>query len=263
LLLGCLTVLTSSVVQDLGYGQGAEDLLRSAWAYAMMIDHKPLMARLRLHHSSVCFWNGQPERSRDYAADGLRYQPDGLTGVELHLFHARSAASLGERDIARRGIGEAADARERRHGDEVTELGGQFALSRASQHYFAGSALAELDGALDEAARELDEAARLYGLGPEPGEQHWFAGRAGADVYRAVVRLRAGALDAAAVILDPVLSLPRGQRINGVMMRLSRVRKELAHPIYQGSAHARDLGERIEQFCRETVVADLHSLPGG
>jgi hypothetical protein len=98
-------------VQELGYWQAAEDLLRSAWAYALVIDHKPLMARLRERLSSVSFWGGQ--------------------------------------------------------------------------------------------------------------------------------------------------------RIGVVTIRLGQVRKELAHPIYRGSAQARELGERIEQFCRETVVADLHSLPGG
>jgi hypothetical protein len=29
------------------------------------------------------------------------------------------------------------------------------------------------------------------------------------------------------------------------------------------SAQARELGERIEEFCRQTVVTDLRSLPGG
>src|SRR5262249_19543343 len=77
LLLGCLTDLTSAVVKELGYGQAAEDLLHSAWAYALVIDHKPLMAHLRLQLASVCFWAGQPQRARDFTADGLRYLPDG------------------------------------------------------------------------------------------------------------------------------------------------------------------------------------------
>ncbi len=42
----------------------------------------------------------------------------------------------------------------------------------ATQHYVAGSALAELGNALDDAGRELDEAARGYAAGPDPGEQH-------------------------------------------------------------------------------------------
>src|SRR5215472_12801491 len=89
-----------------------------------------------------------------------------------------------------------------------------FRLSWATQHALAGSALAELDEALHDAARELDEAADRYAVGPEPGEQHWFGGKALADIGRATVRLRSGALDGAAVVLDPVLSLSQGQRIN-------------------------------------------------
>jgi hypothetical protein len=263
LLLGCLTDLTASVVKVLGYGQAAEDLLRSAWAYAMVIDHKPLMAHLRLQLSTVCFWNDQPQRARDFAADGLRYLADGQTAAHLHLMYARAAARMGDADDARQAVPAAADARQRGNADDVTELGGEFALSRATQHQVAGSALAELDAALDDAARELDEAARLYGLGPGPDEQHWFAGQAQADISRATVRLRTGALDGAAAVLDPVLSLPRGQRIAAVTISLGQVRKELAAPVYRGSAQARELGDRIEEFCRETVVTDLHSLPGG
>jgi len=46
-------------------------------------------------------------------------------------------------------------------------------------------------------------------------------------------------------------------------MKLGRVRKDLAAPVYRGSAQARELGGRIEEICSQTVVADLHSLPGG
>ncbi len=263
LLLGCLTDLTSAVALDLGYRQAAEDLIRAGWAYATVIDHKPLMARLRLQLASICFWDNQPLRAMDLAADGLHYLNDGPTAAELHLHYARSASCLGDRESAQRAIAEAADARERDHDDEVTKMGGEFALSLASQSYFAGFALAELDDALDEAARELDEAARLYALGPESGEQHGFGVRAMTDVGRATVRLRAGGLDGAAAVLKPVLSLPRGQRIAAVTTQLGRVRSELAAPIYRGSAQARELDERIEEFCRQTVVTDLHALPAG
>ena len=44
--------------------------------------------------------------------------------------------------------------------------------------------------------------------------------------------------------------------------RLAAARDELAAPIYQGSAQARDLGAQIEEFGRETVAAGLHSVPG-
>jgi len=263
LLLGCLSDLAAVAAAALGYTSAAEELIRAGWAYATVIDHRPLMAHLRLQLASICFWDEQPRQALDLAASGLSYLADGPTATHLHVKYARAAARLGDGDGARRAISAAADARERGPGDEILELGGEFGLSLATQHYFAGSALAELDDAVDDAARELDEAASLYAAGPAPGEQHWFGGRALADIDRAAIRLRAGGLDDAVTVLEPVLSLPRGQRITALTSRLTRVRTELAQPIYRGSAQARELDERIEQFRRETVVADIHSLPGG
>jgi hypothetical protein len=53
------------------------------------------------------------------------------------------------------------------------------------------------------------------------------------------------------------------QRITQVTTRLTAARDELAAPVFRGSAQARALGEQIEEFGRETVLAGLHSLPGG
>jgi hypothetical protein len=61
--------------------------------------------------------------------------------------------------------------------------------------------------------------------------------------------------------LDSVLSLPPTRRIAALPKRLTVARTELAHPRYQGSAQARDLDERIEEFTRETIVAGLRELP--
>jgi len=244
LLLGCLSDLAAVAAAALGYTSAAEELIRAGWAYATVIDHRPLMAHLRLQLASICFWDEQPRQALDLAASGLSYLADGPTATHLHVKYARAAARLGD-------------------GDGARSADGEFGLSLATQHYFAGSALAELDDALDDAARELDEAASLYAAGPAPGEQHWFGGRALADIDRAAIRLRAGGLDDAVTVLEPVLSLPRGQRITALTSRVVRVRTELAQPIYRGSAQARELDERIEQFRRETIVADLHSLPGG
>jgi len=263
LLLGCLSDLAAAAAADLGYTPAAEELVRAGWAYATVIDHRALMAHLRLQLASICFWHEQPRQALDLAGSGLNYQADGPTAAHLHVNFARAAARLGDRDGARRAITAAAEAREREPNDEIVELGGEFGLSLATQHYLAGSALAELGDALDESARELDEAAGLYAAGPRPGEQHGYGGKALADIDRAAIRLRGGALDAAMTVLEPVLALPRGQRIAAFTSRVTRVRTELAQPIYQGSAQAREFDERIEQFRRDTIVADLHSLPGG
>jgi hypothetical protein len=41
------------------------------------------------------------------------------------------------------------------------------------------------------------------------------------------------------------------------------VRTELAAPVFRGSAQARELDERIEEFGRDSVTAGLHALPSG
>ena len=74
----------------------------------------------------------------------------------------------------------------------------------------------------------------------------------------AVTRLRAGALDAAAAALEPVLRLPPGERTAVQGQRLSVIGAELGQPVYRGSAQARGLGEQLAAF----VPADLGRLPG-
>ncbi len=127
----------------------------------------------------------------------------------------------------------------------------------------AGSALTVTAGAEPEAAGELEHAVGLYDEGPREREDHWFGGKPLAGIDLAVVRLRSGALDTAAAALQPALSLPVGQRISDMTIRLAAARDELAAPIFRGSPQARDLGAQLEEFGRETIAAGLHSLSGG
>ncbi len=263
LLAGCLSDLMAVAAAGLGYFQAAEELIRAGWAYATVIDHRPLMAHLRLQHASIAYWDDRPRQARDLAESGLSYLADGPNAAHLHLKYARAAARLGDADGALNAIAAASEAREREHSDEILDLAGEFGLSLATQHYFAGSAFAELDDRHDEAATELEQAADLYAAGPGPGEQHWFGGRALAAIDLAAISLRTGEIQAATAALEPVLSLTPGQRITALTSRLPRVRAELAAPIYQGSAQARDLDERIEDFIRDTIATDLHELPSG
>src|SRR5260370_30487187 len=86
----------------------------------------------------------------------------------LHVKYARAAARLGDGESARQAIAAAQDAREREHSDAVLALGGVFGLSLATQSYFSGSALAEIDGAESEAAEHLERAVALYDARPGP-----------------------------------------------------------------------------------------------
>jgi transcriptional regulator with XRE-family HTH domain len=262
-LAGCLSDLMAVPSSGLGYPQAAEELIRAGWAYAAAIDNRPLMAHLRVQLASIMLWDGQFRRARDLAEDGLRYLGAGPTGVNLYMKYAQAAARTGDPDAARRALAEARDARDLAHDDDVAAIGGEFGVSAATEQYWAGSALVLIDDAGNEAADRLEQALSLYQAGPGPGEQHWFGAKAMTSIDLATVRLRTGALDAAVTAIEPALSLPSARRINAIMARLQLVRTELAAPVFRGSAQARDLDERIEEFGRDSVTAGLHALPAG
>jgi hypothetical protein len=195
------------------------------------------------------------------AADGLRYATTGQTAASLHLKYASAAARLGDTDAASRAVLAAHEARENQQPDDLAEIGGEYAISDATHHYLAGSALAETNDAGSGAAGEIERAVALYAQGPNPGEQHWFGARALASIDLAVIRLRSGALDAAAAALEPALSLIPAQRIVPVTDRFRLVRAELAAPVFRGSAQARNLDEQIEEFSRDSVTTGPHRFP--
>jgi hypothetical protein len=261
-LLGCLNALMANTANDLGYPSAAGELARAGWAYAVAIGHRSLMGHLRWVLANVADWSGQPRHAQDLAAGGLEYLPEGPTAALLHLKRGRAAARLGDTDAARVSIAAAAQAAEDDRENELTQIGGEFTLSRASQHYLAGSVLVEIPGAERDAAAELDHASLLYSAGPAPGEAHGFGMEALARINLAIAQLRAGALDTAANAAQPVLTLPPGKRIATLPQCFGRVRAELAQPVYRGSAQARQFDEQIETFCRETIVASLPANPG-
>ena len=260
-LLGSLSALMADTADDLGSPAAAEELARAGWAYATMIDHKPLKAWLRIELATIARWNGQPRRCRDMALSGLEYLSTGPHGAQLHLLHAIAAARLGDEDTVRFSIAAATQAREHDYSDDLLEIGGELGFSRASQHYYAGSAAVDLPGGELEAITQLEQAIQLYAAGPEPGEHHSVHCRMKALADLASARLRAGQLDAAETAAALVLGLPPSQRIATLPRHLDRVRAELATPRYHGSLLAGELDEQIEQFCRDTIAAQLGDLP--
>jgi transcriptional regulator with XRE-family HTH domain len=261
-LLGCINGLMGVNARRLGYPDAAEELIRAGWAYANAIDHNPLRGLLRAKLSNLMYWRGRFREAHDLAADGLRYASQGPLGAALQVDYARSAARLGNHDVARRAVSLAHDAHEGSYQDDLVEIGGEeFALSQPTTWAMAGSALAETLGAEGEAATELERAISLYDQGG-PDQRHWFGGKALAGTDLAVVRLRSGELDGAATALESVLVLPPEQRVSSLTARLERVRDELAAPAFQGSPQARDLRDQIEEFSHEAVTVGLHSLSG-
>lgn len=257
-LLGGLNGLLANAARDLGYSQAADELARAGWAYAVAIDHRPLMGFLRSQQANITYWNGRPRQASYLALDGLRYLPDGAGAVRLHCLHGMAAAKLGQPDEARAAITAGHQARERGHRDELhDEVGGQFACLPSKEHYLAGTALADVHEGEADAIAELRTAIRLFQDGP--AEDRSYGCEAMASINLALAQLRHGDLDA--VDLGPVLGLPSDRRIDALPQRLVAVRSELASPRYQGSAEARELDEHIEDFGRETIVGDLHDLP--
>jgi tetratricopeptide (TPR) repeat protein len=262
-LLACLNGLMGIPANMLGYPDAAEELNRAGWAYAHAIDHRPLMAWLRGELSVYAYFRGRFEESRDLALSGLEYLSVGPHGAGLHIYHARAAGRLGDTDAALQAVHDAHQARNQDYNDELLDIGGNFAISEATHFGLAGAALTAAAGAEREAAEELEHAIGLYDRGPGEHEEYWFGGKPLAGIDLAVVKLRSGALDAATTALEPTFSLPAAQRITDITIRLAAARDELVAPVFRGSAPARALGEQIEEFGRETVVAGLHSLPGG
>jgi hypothetical protein len=255
LLAGCLSALMAAAAVNLGYPQAAEELTRAGWAYATIIDHRPLMARLRLCAAYAAWWSGRPEQSAGLARSGLEYVADGQNAAQLHLFGGLACARRGDAEGARAAVAAARDARDRDHRDELLEIGGEFGFSRATQSYYAGFVLSE--AAAGDAIAELEGAAALYASGPGPGEHHSRKCQMLARTDLAIARLRAGVLDAAVTALEPVLALPPAERTAVQGQRLSVLRAELAHPVYRGSPQARSLDEQLAGF----ILADLGTLP--
>jgi len=257
LLAGGLSALMAAAAVNLGYPEAAGELTRAGWAYATIIDHHPLLARLRLCAAYAAYWDGRPGQAAQLARSGLEYVADGPNAAQLHLYGGLARARLGDAAAAGRAIAAARDARDREHTDELLEIGGEFGFSRAAQSYYAGFILAEA-GRPGDAAAELEAATGRYQAGPGPGEQHSRRCALLAHTDLAMVRLRAGALDAALAALEPVLALAPAERTAVQAQRLSALRAELAQPVFRGSAAARELDEQVAGFGR--VVPG--SLPG-
>jgi hypothetical protein len=260
-LLGVLNGLMGVAADAMGNRQAGEELIRAGWAYATAIDHHPLMAYLRLELASILYWR-RPRQSRDLAESGLRYISAGPNAAQLHLRYGRAAARLGDMEAARHAIAASHEARAREHHDELLEIGGEFGLSGATQHFYAGGLLVELPDAHRDAIAELEQATGLYDAGPAPGEYHYYGYVSGSRVDLATALLRDGQLDAARTTLEPVLSLSPDRRTATLLRRFDRVHGALAAPRYRGQPQAADLDESIENFASETIIGDLAELPG-
>ncbi|WP_147312412.1 hypothetical protein [Thermomonospora umbrina] len=257
-LLAALNGLMANASQDLGVTPASDELFRAGWAYAIAIDHRPLMGYLRGATANAAYWQGRPRHARDLAASALEYHSDGHGAARLHLVHGRAAAALGDAATARRSIAAARDAAERPNHDDIHDgLGGEYGCAASKRAYLAGSTLADLRGEEPAAIDALLEATALFAA--EPESERSYGCEAIAHINLAQTQLRSGDLEA--VDLSLVFGLPHSRRIDALEKAFSGVRRELATPRYHGNPLAAELDERIETFIRDTITHDLRELP--
>jgi hypothetical protein len=131
--------------------------------------------------------------------------------------------------------------------DDLDEIGGILTFGPARQLYYAADALALIPEQKVAAEGLAVQAISSYEQGPAALRS--FADEAGARCDLAVARARLGDAEGAREALDPVLALPRSQRIQGVIASAARVE---AAAVGSGAMKGRvglKLREEIRGFC--------------
>lgn len=247
LLAGMLSGLLANASTDLGYLDAASEQVRAAWAYSELCGHNGLRAWTRGMHALIEYWSGHPRRSVLLAQSGKEYADSGTAAVRLHNIEARMWSQLGNSAATEQCIQAAQDARDGSGTEELhDEVGGVFGFSEGKASYYAATTFLQL-GMADPALSASLRALELYEQGPP--EQRAYGTEALTRVDAAAAYLLRGEPEGAAEALTPVLELTEDKRIAQLTERLSGVRRHIAAPSYRGVAVARELDERIEEFC--------------
>lgn len=259
LLAGSLSGLLANASTDLGYLDAAGEQIRAAWAYAEICGHNGLRAWARGMHALIEYWSERPHRALQLAQSGQQYADSASAAVRLHNIEARIWSKIGSADDTERCIRAAADASEGARSDTLhDEVGGVFGFPDAKASYYAGATYIHL-GMAEPALAATERTLELYRTGP--AHQRSYGAEALARVDSAAAHLINGSLDGAAAALHPVLALDQDKRIAQLEERLTGLRRRICAPAFHGVAEARNLDERIEEFCGSTVTRGLP--PGG
>lgn len=243
---GTVCTLLAHASHNLGSASAARAQAATAWACAEQADHGDLRAWVRGTQALIEEWSGHPDQAVALTREGLHYAGSAESQVRLAAIEARTLARAGDCAGAVAAIERATRARElSSRPDALAEFGGVLTFPHLKQLYYAGSTLA-LAGRYAEAEDAALEAIRLYETGP--AEQRSYGDEALARVDVAVARAAEDDLDGAGAALEPVFSLPAGQRIQQIAGGLDRVRVQLALPRYAGSPTTRELTQAINGF---------------
>ncbi|WP_433259693.1 hypothetical protein ACQPYK_48895 (plasmid) [Streptosporangium sp. CA-135522] len=254
---GVISGMLAKASHDLGDPHSAMTQARASFVCADNAGHDGLRAWTRGLQSMIAYWAGWPHEAARYAQAGGEFAARirGTGSVWLPAQEARVWAVLGDGERAVAAIERANDAREQVELDDLDVLGGIMTFPRARQLYYAADARVWLPGDEQEADRVASEAITAYNqAGPE---ERSYSDEAGARADQALARANMGDLDGAAEALAPVLELPVGQRIGGVVASAMRVHAALRAPGYQGAATAQNLQQQIEVYGQLSAGAAL------
>jgi tetratricopeptide (TPR) repeat protein len=243
---GTVCTLLAHASQNMGHSSAARTQAATAWACAEQADHGDLRAWVRGTQALIAEWTDSYDQAIAFAREGQLHAHSTDSIVRLAAIEARTLARAGDTAGAIEAVERATRQRDAANqSDSLAEFGGLLTFPHVKQHYYAGSTLA-LAGRYVEAERTALDAIQLYETGP--AAQRSYGDEALARVDVAVARVATDDIDGAAAALQPVFSLPAGQRIQQIAAGLNRVHQRLALPRYAGSRTARDLVQDIAEF---------------
>lgn len=234
---------------DLGNPRSAITQARTALVFADHLGDPAVTAWLNGLMSLICYWDNRSRDSLEYAQRGLAASTDTTAALWLHASSARAWARLGNSDAAVSSVQAAQDTAETLQRTELDEYGGILTFTPARAAYYAADAYAWLPGHPD-AERVAIAAVDAFS---DPSEEDWaFGDAAGAACDLAIARIHAGEVEGAAEALAGVLSLPREQRIGGIIKSVQRVTAALRNA--DASGPRTELGDALEAFTRSPLV---------
>lgn len=243
LIVGRLQGILAYSALDLGDAAAAMTHARAAWACAEHAGDNELRARVRGTQSLIARFDGDYDTAMNYVVDGLRYSTRGTGRLRLLCGYAQCQANLGNGLEANRALDLALGERDRL--DSSDSVAGIFEFSEAKQRYYAASSLIWLDGGADAKRAAREAAAAIAMWQHQPPGQRALDDEALAHIYQATAYLQLGQLDAASVVIRPVLDLPQERQISWIHKRLRRVAAMLRNGPYRRSRQALDLYDEI------------------
>lgn len=254
-LAGVTSSLMAKASHDFGAPHDAMTHARTAFVCADNADHNGLRAYIRGIQSLVAYWAGRPMDAVRFAESGREAaeRSAGTSSAWLASSEARAWAALHNSEMANAAIVRATELRDGVKLDELDEFGGICTFSRPRQLYYVADALAWV---CDEQAQEGERAAlaAVSAYDVAPAHERAFGDEAGARTDLAIARISLGQLDGAMEALEPVLSLPPTQRINGIISSVNHVHSVLTTAVDDIRARS-EMQQSIEVFTRTPMAA--------